>query len=99
METESGMPGSESRQGDEIFLERWSIRETDQHARHFVGFNMLRGNGRVSTPIAEFDPVTRTGKTRSGRRYRLVGRAGHDADGNTCGVSQSKHGESSHGPT
>ncbi|WP_341317466.1 hypothetical protein WN982_40050 [Paraburkholderia sp. IMGN_8] len=66
--------------GEEVFLERWSIRESDRGTRHFVGFDIRRGDGRVSTPINEFDPATRTGKTENGSRYQLIGRAGHDSD-------------------
>lgn len=39
--------------------------------RHFVGYNLITGDGRVSSPIQSWDPVTRTGVTRSGRRYHL----------------------------
>jgi hypothetical protein len=66
--------------GSVVVLERWSIRETSAGTRHFLGFNLVDGDGRVSTPIQSFDPVTRTGVTESGSTYRLVGRAGHDQD-------------------
>jgi hypothetical protein len=57
-----------------VVLERWSIREReDTGERHFVGFDAVNNDGRVSTPIQAFDPKTRT--------YELVGRAGHDRDG------------------
>jgi hypothetical protein len=65
---------------EDVFLERWSIRKSDKDERHFVGFDINRGDGRVSTPIREFDPVTRAGSTASGSTYRLVGRAGRDSD-------------------
>ncbi|SFU26333.1 hypothetical protein [Paraburkholderia aspalathi] len=63
-----------------VFLERWSIRQSDKGERHFVGHNVLGCDGRVSTPIRAFDPLTRTGTTASGSNYRLVGRAGRDSD-------------------
>ncbi|MFM0078787.1 hypothetical protein P0D72_07835 [Paraburkholderia sediminicola] len=63
-----------------VVLERWSIREADGGQRHFVGFSIIDCDGRVSTPIRSFDPVTRTGSTESGSTYQLVGRAGHDKD-------------------
>ncbi|BEU25575.1 hypothetical protein [Paraburkholderia sp. 22B1P] len=58
----------------------WSIRQTETGSRHFVGYNMLHCNGRVSTAITSFDADTRTAVTASGRRYRLEGRAGADKD-------------------
>lgn len=64
----------------EILLECWSIRETDNGDRHFVGFNTAHCDGRVSTPIVSFDPRTRLGVTSSCRQYRLIGRAGFDKD-------------------
>lgn len=64
-----------------VMLERWSIREADSGQRHFVGYSILDCDGRVSTPIRSFDPITRTGSTASGSTYELVGRAGRDKDG------------------
>ncbi|CAN7177324.1 hypothetical protein [Caballeronia sp. LjRoot31] len=63
-----------------VVLERWSIREAGDGRRHFVGFNIIDFEGRVSTPIRSFDSVTRTGSTESGSTYELVGRAGSDKD-------------------
>lgn len=74
------MPIYAAKRGDKVILERWSIREVSSGARHFVGFNIVRGDGRVSTPIVSFDPVTRTGRTITGSTYELVGRAGRDND-------------------
>jgi hypothetical protein len=65
---------------EEVLMERWSIRESDKGSRHFVGRDVVKDDGRVSTPIQSFDPVTRTGVTASGSTYQLVGRAGRDAD-------------------
>jgi nitric oxide synthase oxygenase domain/subunit len=65
-----------------VVLERWSIREReDTGERHFVGFDTVNNDGRVSTPIRVFDPVTRAGSTATGSTYQLAGRAGHDRDG------------------
>jgi hypothetical protein len=62
-----------------VVLERWSIRKRDDTGeRHFVGFDTVNNDGRVSTPIRVFDPVTRTGSTATGSTYQLVGRAGQD---------------------
>lgn len=64
----------------DVILECWSIRETDKGHRHFVGWNVIDADGRVSTPIQWFEPETRTGVTASGSRYRLLGRAGQHKD-------------------
>ncbi|MGU7783266.1 hypothetical protein [Burkholderia sp. PU8-34] len=64
----------------EIMLASWSIRETQDGTRYFVGFSLERQDGRVSTSIVSLDPSTRIGVTSSGRHYRLVGRAGFDSD-------------------
>lgn len=64
-----------------VVLERWSIRErADTGERHFVGFDTVNNDGRVSSPIRAFDPITRTGSTATGSTYQLVGRAGQDGD-------------------
>ena len=65
----------------EVRLLRWSIRETEAGTRHFVGYNLVQREGRISTAITSFDARTRTGVTESGRTYRLEGRAGADSDG------------------
>ena len=65
---------------ERVYLERWSIRESDKGERHFLGHNIHSQDGRVSTPIRSFDPVTRTGTTATGSKYRLLGRAGRDSD-------------------
>lgn len=64
----------------EVPLLHWSIRETDSGSRHFVGYNALLREGRVSTAIISFDARTRIGLTQSGRRYLLEGPAGIDSD-------------------
>lgn len=58
----------------------YRILETDKGERHFVGYNWSDREGRVSTPVDEFDLATLTGRTRSGRIYQLQGRPGVDAD-------------------
>ena len=64
----------------EICLQCWSVFETERKERHFVGQNMDCGTGRVSSAIQTFDAESRTGVTRSGRRYVLVGGPGHHDD-------------------
>ncbi|WP_207002729.1 hypothetical protein [Trinickia mobilis] len=64
----------------QIYLECWSIRQTRDGDRHFVGFNIANRDGRVSSRIVELDCTHRVGVTTSGRRYRLLGRAGYNSD-------------------
>lgn len=59
---------------------RWRILETDKSERHFVGYNLTDCEGRVSSAIERFDRENLTGRTRSGRVYRLIGAPGFDAD-------------------
>ena len=63
---------------DTVRLSAWSIRELPNGERRFCGNSGYEG--RVSTPIADFDPATRTGLTTSGRHYVLIGRCGFDRD-------------------
>ncbi|MFM0553588.1 hypothetical protein P0D69_21795 [Paraburkholderia sediminicola] len=67
-------------EGEEVFLERWSIREGDKGTRHFMGYDVVQCDGRVSTPIKSFDPLVRIGRTATGRKYHLLGKAGADKD-------------------
>jgi hypothetical protein len=57
----------------EVLLTDWTIRETAEGGRHFVGLNPQKKNARISSAIVEFDSVMMTGKTRSGRVYTLLG--------------------------
>ncbi len=66
-------------------LENWSVYEVqiaalDAPTRHAVGYAVDVGEGRVSSPIVEFDVTSRRLRTRSGRVYSLRGRPGSDAD-------------------
>ena len=65
----------------EVTLRHWAIIEmSDTKDRHFVGYNIGTRDGRVSSKIVSFDPKTMTGKTRSGRVYKLEGPPGSDGD-------------------
>ncbi|HDR9355876.1 hypothetical protein [Burkholderia multivorans] len=57
-----------------IPLSRWRIFELSDGTRHFVGVDMWDRSGRVSSPIATFDPVAMRGTTYTGRIYELVGK-------------------------
>jgi len=62
----------------EIEILRWRVFETETGERHFVGVHAAQGTGRVSSTIIEFDILSRTGVTASGRRYVLVGESATD---------------------
>lgn len=71
----------------EKWLDSWSIIKVikvaaypEEFGFHFVGRNAEECNGAVSSKIEQFDPVTMTGVTRSGRVYRLMGLPGFDPD-------------------
>lgn len=64
----------------EVVLTSWQVFEVANGDRHFCGWNVGDREGRVSSRIVEFDAARMTGRTRSGRVYRLSGRPGNDAD-------------------
>jgi hypothetical protein len=47
---------------------------------HFVGYHAADSEGRVSSPIEQFDSASRCGVSRSGRVYQLAGEPGLGAD-------------------
>jgi hypothetical protein len=61
-------------------MAQWMLIETHLHEVHVVGYNQTEREGRVSSPLVEFDVGSRQGTTRSGRRYRLCGNPGHSLD-------------------
>lgn len=63
-----------------LTLESWSVRQLPGGDRHFVGWCIENGEGRVSSAITEFDAQTRRGRTGSGRVYQLAGPPGRDPD-------------------
>jgi hypothetical protein len=73
-----GHPAGEG--ADIVWLERWSIREFADGARHFVGYSRETRDGRVSTKIIQLDCAARTARTSSGRIYQLVGPSGYSGD-------------------
>lgn len=63
----------------EVTLIDWAIREIHPRGtRHFVGYHPSGREGRVSSAIQVFDPVSRHGRTKSGRVYFLSGRPGRN---------------------
>lgn len=63
-----------------IHLVRWRIFQRDNGKAHFVGYYPQGFEGRVSSAIQSFVPLTRCGVTQSGRVYQLVGWPGFDPD-------------------
>jgi hypothetical protein len=68
-------------------LDAWSVYEVpldgpDQPwTRHFVGFKREGCRGQVSSPVEQFDPASRRGRTRSGKQvYELAGESGLNGD-------------------
>ena len=69
----------------ETVLSPWFVFELVNRDRHFVGrarYSGYNSEGRVSSKIKEFDPISMVGITRSGRRYKLEGPSGFDSDAN-----------------
>ena len=69
-----------------VTLTQWQVFEVRGIAEdnfstvHFVGYNIEEQEGRVSSPVVEFDVTTRRGQTQSGRIYELRGAPGVDED-------------------
>jgi hypothetical protein len=64
----------------EILLSSWRVMELGDGSRHFVGWNVYGREGRVSSSIVEFDNSKLTGRTSSGRVYKLLGDPGYNSD-------------------
>jgi hypothetical protein len=64
----------------EIALVQWTVFETDNGQRHLVGARQDGLGGRVSSAVVELNVAARTGVTRSGRKYLLVGAPGFHLD-------------------
>jgi hypothetical protein len=64
----------------ELTLENWQAYETETGECHLIGHCIERCEGRVSSAITAFDPLTQCVETNSGRTYRLQGRPGCNAD-------------------
>lgn len=64
----------------ETTLYGWHIFETPAGTRHFCGYARAQREGRVSSAVIAFDPATMSGRTASGRVYRLEGPRGSHPD-------------------
>ncbi|RKE39529.1 hypothetical protein B0G76_5957 [Paraburkholderia sp. BL23I1N1] len=56
-----------------VSLLQWSILETDDGTRHFVGTDERDSTGCVSSEVVTFDRLTLQGETQSGRVYQIIG--------------------------
>ncbi len=63
-----------------LTLRNWGVIQMPEGGRHFVGWCLESREGRVSSPILEFDPSTLKGVTSTGRVYQLQGPPGLDGD-------------------
>jgi hypothetical protein len=63
-----------------VSLLQWSIRETNDGTRHFIGSDERDSTGRVSSQVITFDRVTLRGQTQSGRVYQLIGQPGRSSN-------------------
>lgn len=71
-------------QEPETVLTSWRVMEveletgSEEYTTHFVGWASYEG--RVCSPVKNYDPSTRRGVTSSGRVYELRGGAGMNSD-------------------
>lgn len=57
------------------------LPNSEDYTIHFNGYTFgWHGEGRVCSPVMEFDKNTMRGMTRSGRIYELVGEPGFNRD-------------------
>jgi hypothetical protein len=57
------------------------LDQMSEYTIHFIGYTFGEyGEGRVCSPVIEFDKNTMRGVTRSGRVYELVGKPGSNRD-------------------
>lgn len=67
-------------------LDAWMVMEVPfdgpelPWTRHLIGWRLEGCKGQVSSPVDEFDPVSRRAVTRTGRVYELGERPGVNAD-------------------
>ena len=59
---------------------------TQRDEIRFVGYAVDNHEGRVSTVIQSLDAAARTGLTRSGRLYELIGKPGRDPNADYTGA-------------
>jgi hypothetical protein len=62
-----------------VILTHWGLMQQNGLGFRLLGIHAGTGVARVTSPIVEFEEMTLTAKTESGRTYRLRGRADPDA--------------------
>lgn len=73
-----------------VELHDWRLVKTEQGSTHIVG--MEEGAGRVSSNVIEYDSVTQTAVTASGRQYVLLGDCGsHPISDRVWAIFKSMH--------
>ncbi|MER8573352.1 hypothetical protein NKG99_14420 [Mesorhizobium sp. M1409] len=63
----------------EVVLTHWGLMQENRIGFRLVGVHATTGRGRVTSPLVEFEELTMTAKTESGRTYRLRGPTDPDA--------------------
>ncbi|SAL43338.1 hypothetical protein AWB64_04597 [Caballeronia sordidicola] len=63
-----------------ISLLSWHIIETELDECHFIGVRPDTKAARISSPIYQFDSLSKLGVTSTGRRYQLIGDPGWSYD-------------------
>lgn len=66
-----------------VILSHWNILQIntpDGCGEIFIGYSQNDGLGRVSTVIQQFDEATKSGRTKSGSEYTLLGEPGMPHD-------------------
>ena len=69
----------------------WRVFETNLGTRHFVGFDPIAEEGRVSSAIVGLDTDGACGSTSSGRVYRLEGPPGDHPDAAATWADWARH--------
>lgn len=71
---------SDVSQQPSVTLTQWRVFELPDGSRHFSGWAVESREGRASSAIRAFDPISMRGVTASGRVYQLKGKSGWTAD-------------------
>ena len=65
----------------DIAMMPWQVFQIPDGSHHIVGYNQTEYEGRVSSKITAWNPLSREAVTRSGRIYVLIGPSGYSSDG------------------
>jgi hypothetical protein len=64
----------------DVTLRNWQVLEAPNGERHLIGYCVENLEGRVSSAVEHINADSLLAQTRSGRRYQLGGRPGHNSD-------------------